>query len=138
MEMREPIKLLDGDVTIELDEKYRDFEAKVLKSPIDRIKPFWPIRVVINFKIVHKDDQDLIQTVFDPPFVLRIRYTHADEKCAEKRGEPLQLAYWDCDHWVRFTVAEHEFRLEPDPNGNGGVGIAKIKEWPDPPNAWGT
>ena len=114
---------------------------KLPKDPLDKMKPkkdgFKPGRVVFNFQVVDEDDPSKVLTTFDPPFELRARYTKADEKRAQKAGQPLELAFWNGSEWITFTEEKHEFKLEPDSKGLGGYGVAKISNWGDPNVAWG-
>jgi hypothetical protein len=91
-------------------------------------------RLVINFELL--DPEGNVLGVFDPPIELRVRYYSYDLERAQ--GRPLTLAFWDSKHWAPFTAEDHDFHLRPnaDPT-TGGVGIARIAGWGDPPVGWG-
>ena len=113
-----------------------------LKLPPLRDMPgnpdFKPGRVVINFELVDDDAPGTVLAEFDPPFELRVRYTHADLNRARKVGRPLTLAFWDGKTWVPFTREKHGFELRPDAKPDaGGVGYALISRWGDPAVGWG-
>jgi len=58
---------------------------------------------------------------FNPRMTLRVR----------RRGKPTKLAYHDGKTWVVFTDVDHKFSLTDK------SGIAYIRDWGDPPVAWG-
>jgi hypothetical protein len=99
---------------------------------------FNPGRIVINVGAVDQDDESQVITTFDPPMELRIKYTPADQARASAAGESLSLGFYneDLGRWIKFTQQKHKFRLEPNANGQGGVGIVEISHWGDPNVAW--
>jgi hypothetical protein len=114
---------------------------KLAKDSLDKMKPkpggFKPGRVVFNFQVVDEADPAKVLSTFDPPFELRVRYTQGDLKRAQKANKPLELAFWNGSDWITFTKEKHQFKLEPDSQGPGGYGVAKISNWGDPNVAWG-
>jgi len=129
-------------VTINLPKQQKKTRVeKLSRSPLADMPAasggFQPGRVVINFQIVDEDDPETVLTEFNPKFELRIRYTPADLKRAQNAGKPLELAFWDGAKWVKFTPEKHDFKLEADPQGGGGFGVAMIGSWGDPNIAWG-
>jgi hypothetical protein len=99
---------------------------------------FSPGRLVINVGAVEKANPDHVVTTFDPPMVLRVRYTKADLNRAGASGTDLKLGFFneELGRWIVFTAQKHRFRLEPDPGGNSGVGVVEISHWGDPQVAW--
>jgi len=120
-------------------------KIKVVKLPLGKLSElrgaksdFRPGRLVVNFALVDEEQPDRFLEEFESPFELRVRYTPADQKRAEKAGRPMELAFWDGQDWVRFTQEKHQFKLEPEARpGAGGFGIALISKWGDPQIAWG-
>ena len=100
---------------------------------------FKPGRLVINFELFDEQNPNQFLTVLDEPFEVRIKYTAADLKRAEKAGVSLQLGVWDGNKWVVFTRQKHNFRLKPNAQNpkSGGEGVIEISRWGDPPIAWG-
>lgn len=115
--------------------KIKKIKNKDLKDVPETSGVFKPGRLVINFIAVDADDEDEMLETFDPPLELTVRYTKADMDRAG--GNPLTLAYYDEVNrkWVKFTEADHEFKLEG--TGTGGFGRARIREWGDPQISWG-
>jgi hypothetical protein len=120
--------------------------VKVKKLPLGSLSDmpaapgkFQPARLVINFGVVEEDHDDIFVTEFDPPIELRVRYTQGDLQRAQQDGQSLTLAFWNGSEWVPFTQQKHQFRLEPSGQGqSGGLGVATIRNWGDPPVGWGS
>lgn len=129
----------DVRVTVPSQKKKAKVEKLAKDTALERkeLAGFKPIRVVINFQVVDEDDPQTILTEFDPKFELRVRYTPADSQAAQRANKELTLAYWNGSTWVKLTREKHEFRLEPNPQGQGGFGVAMIKSWGDPNIVWG-
>ena len=131
----------EGVTIIMPDQKKKVRVEKLRPTPMGQMPGapggFQPGRVVINFQVVDEDDPSTVITQFDPRFELRIRYTPADLKRAQDAGRSLEMAFWDGASWVMFTREKHDFRLDPDPRGGGGFGVALIGSWSDPNIAWG-
>jgi hypothetical protein len=95
---------------------------------------FTPSDIRINFQVREREEGDgsgsLVQK-FSPPMVLRVGITDLAKQAAQSKNRRLQLAFWDGSEWVPFTREKHLFRLTPK------YGIAVIRDWGDPPVAWG-
>lgn len=123
----------------------KGIKAKAVKLPLGKLDElkgredgFKPGRLVINFALVDEDNPETILTEFDPPFELRVRYTRGDLERAKKAGKSLELGFWNGDEWVVFTQEKHQFKLQPDAQGNaGGYGVVLISHWGDPNIGWG-
>lgn len=130
-------------VTLPVQKKPVKIKAKKLPlGALESMKPvkdgFQPKRLVLNLGLEDEDDPSKILNEFDPPIELRVRYTKADLDRAGRAGTPLSLAYWYGNQWIRFTKEKHQFELQPNANPeSGGVGVAMISNWGDPPIAWG-
>ena len=101
---------------------------------------FEPFRTVIELALFSKDDTSNYLTEFDPPFELWVPYTEDDLARADRVGRELVLGWEKTDvGWVPFTDSPNVFRKIPDKCDQwAGYGIATVKEWDDPPIAWGT
>jgi len=99
---------------------------------------FRPGRLVINFAGKDEDNSGQFMTRFDPPLEVRIKFKKADQDRVAA-DEELKLAFWSeiSNDWVLFTADKHQFELKLNASGEGGVGIAHIKDWGDPQIAWG-
>jgi hypothetical protein len=117
------------------DELKEKLKVKKLPFEKDKPKPFNLIEVVTSLKLV--DDEDKHVSKYPQEIELRVKYTKDIKGKADGRGKKLKLAYWDGDNWICFTKKKHGFKLI-EITKDEGFGIAKIKEWPDPPIAWGT
>ena len=124
------------------DQKRKIGARKLAKGSLDKMKPikggFQPDRLVVNFELYDEDQPDKYLVEFDQPFELKVRYTKADLKRAERDGAPLALGFWDGSMWVRFTAEKHGYHLQPDVDPEkGGFGVVSIAKWGDPPVSWG-
>ena len=98
---------------------------------------FHPFRMVIGLEFYNPASSGDVVAQFDPAIEVSIRYTDQDMSIAKNAGRDLLLGFWDGKRWLRFTVAKHAFKLEPD-KASGGWGKVKVKDWSDPAKAWGT
>lgn len=127
------------DVDIKIPSQAR--KIGVRKQPLGTIGKmpgvpggFHPIRLVLNFEFFDEDSPQDPLSELDEPAELRVRYTSADKREADKDGVPLSMAYYMDGQWNRFTAEKHSFRLEPDDNpAKGGYAVAFIRKWGDPP-----
>ncbi|MEA3438876.1 MAG: hypothetical protein U9R58_01180 [Chloroflexota bacterium] len=131
-------------VVVTIPYQYHNMYVYQLPSFPDDISPseeggFNLIRTVINLKLAKDQGLDERITTFDPPILLRVRYTYYDYQAAQEAGESLKLAFWNGKVWVRFDSAYNFHLIPDDPNAHelGGVGFAMISEWDDPHVAWG-
>jgi hypothetical protein len=141
--MPKKVRFDEEDVEINIPDQKRKIGARKLeKGSLDRMKPvkggFQPDRLVVNFELYDEDQPDKYLVEFEHPFELKVRYTTADLKRAEKDGAPLALGFWDGTTWVRFTAEKHGFHLVPDADSEkGGFGVVTLMKWGDPPISWG-
>jgi hypothetical protein len=92
-------------------------------------------RPVINLQFLYADNNEEVKE-FDPPIVLRVRYTAED---FEKAGKKPWLWFWNGEEWLRFSREKHHFWLMRDwLMKYGGWGVVNISHWGDPTIAWGT
>lgn len=130
-------------VIVTIPVRARPIQAQRLALPVLEPIPAVPgefkhFRPVINLKLVDASQPDTEVLVFDPPIEVRVRYTAADVAAAEAAGGRLCLGFWDGKQWIRFTLEEHQFRLEPGGSPEAGWGVVSVSHWGDPTLAWGT
>ncbi len=94
------------------------------------------VRVVLDFRVVDSDNDNLLVTHFDPPMTLSVKYTNGDvEKVLGQDWQNLTLRFWNGERWEAFTPKVHGFWLEG--NAMGGFGHVSISEWGDRAVVWG-
>ena len=135
----------NGDVEVIIpDQKKVPVDVREVSAPsLEQTPPvhigFHPFRIVIGLEYFDPTHENAGVGQFDPPLEVHIRYTAQDLAIATNARRALRLGFWDGTRWLLFTESKHDFRLEPDQApGTGGWGKVKVKDWNDPPKAWGT
>ncbi|MBI5567216.1 MAG: hypothetical protein HY870_20120 [Chloroflexi bacterium] len=118
-----------------------------LDSPNDE---FDPTRLLVNFEIIDAENPQIPLTYFDPPLVIEAEYTQEQVEAAQRNADVFRkytggqvevvmplLGFWDGTHWILFTAGKNQviYRPNEDPR-TGGVLIAKVHRWADPPMGW--
>ena len=118
-----------------------------LDSPNDE---FDPTRLLVNFEVIDAEDPQTPITYFDPPLVVEAEYTLERVEAAQRNAETFRkythgetdlvmplLGFWDGTHWILFRSGKNQviYRPNEDPK-TGGVLVAKVYRWADPPIGW--
>ncbi len=109
---------------------------------VQRVEPVFKLsRLVIQIDFFDRSKPEQPLVSWEHKAQLRVRYTPEDVFHAGCELQNLKLGYfWDNRWWV-FTPEKHGFRLIPDDEAHpsrGGVGIAFLNTWNDPPIGWGS
>lgn len=115
-----------------------------LDSPQDE---FDPGRLLVNFEVIDAENPEVPLSFFDPPIAIEAPYTLEQVERAQRDVETFRkytkgqvdiamplLGFWDGTHWILFTPGKNQviYRPNEDPQ-TGGVIVAKVTRWADPP-----
>ena len=123
-----------------ITKKYEWEDWVSLVNPEDEFKPH---REAINFKVkFHSDDGP--QLNFDPPIMLKVKFTYDDLNWAAEKQSELNLGFLpkESPFWVKFAGDKYQLERFDDkdywwdlsPHGDEWAGyyVVKITEWGDP------
>lgn len=97
------------------------------------------IRPVINIAFYSTKNPDEYLNEVNPPVEISVAYKQSDLDHVGNDKNKLKLVWLKGIEWKPFTREEGDFKFEDYPTILwAGWGSAKIKEWGDPPIAWGT